>query len=94
MTSEIFFFDQHYIHNDFKGKTSIKKVLPVIAPELSYSRLEIQGGADASKAWWEMVGPGTLDTKRRSIEENLREYCGRDTYALYVIWKHLKEITG
>ena len=86
------FFDQHYIHNDFKGKTSIKKVLPVIAPELSYSGLQIQGGADASKAWWEMVGPGTLDTKRRSIEENLRAYCGRDTYGLYAIWKHLADM--
>lgn len=86
------FFNQHYIHNDFKGKTSIKKVLPVIAPELSYDGLEIQGGADASKAWWEMVGPCTPDAKRQEIERNLREYCGRDTYALYVIWKHLKEM--
>lgn len=88
------FFDQHYIHNDFKGKTSIKKVLPVIAPELGYGDLEIQGGADASKSWWEMLGPGTSEAMRLDIENSLRQYCGRDTYALYVIWKHLRELVG
>ncbi len=41
------FFNQHYIHDDFRGKSSIKKVLPVIAPSLSYNDLEIRQGIQA-----------------------------------------------
>ena len=33
-----------YQHPKFKGKSSIKKVLPVLCPELSYGDLEIQNG--------------------------------------------------
>jgi CRISPR/Cas system-associated exonuclease Cas4 (RecB family) len=33
-----------YIHPDFKGKSSIKKVLPVLVPDLSYDTLGIQNG--------------------------------------------------
>jgi hypothetical protein len=83
------FFDQHYIHNDFKGSASIKKVLPVIAPELHYSDLEIQGGAEASKSWWGMIAPSTSQEERSEVARNLKAYCTRDTYAMYVIWKHL-----
>ncbi len=86
------FFDQHYIHNDFKGSASIKKVLPVIAPELHYKDLEIQGGAEASKSWWHMIAPSTSTEERDGVAKNLKEYCGRDTYAMYVIWKHLQDM--
>jgi hypothetical protein len=87
------FFDQHYIHDDFKGSASIKKVLPVIAPELRYSDLEISGGTQASNAWWEMVNPSATPSKSKEIQKNLLIYCGRDTYAMYVIWKHLNELS-
>ena len=35
------FTAQHYVHKDFRGSTSIKKVLPVLAPELSYKNLAL-----------------------------------------------------
>jgi hypothetical protein len=88
------FLDQHYIHNDFKGKTSIKIVLPVIAPELTYSDLEIHGGAQASNEWWKMVGAGISESERDAIRNNLRTYCTRDTYAMCVIWNHLQELVA
>lgn len=87
------FFDQHYIHDGFKGSASIKKVLPVIAPELKYDALEIHEGAQASKSWWSMLGAGTSSEEKIKIEKDLKIYCGRDTYAMYVIWKHLQEMT-
>ena len=34
----------YYIHPGFRGRSSIKAVLPVAAPELSYAALEIGGG--------------------------------------------------
>ncbi len=86
------FIAQHYVHKDFKGKTSIKKVLPVLAPELKYSDLEIQEGATASKLWWEMIAPSTDEAIKKATEENLKKYCGLDTYAMVAIWRHLSEL--
>jgi len=86
------FFDQHYIHDGFKGSASIKKVLPIIAPELKYDDLEIHEGAQASKSWWSMIGVETSQEEKDKIAKNLKIYCGRDTYAMYIIWKHLQEM--
>ncbi|OGC94348.1 hypothetical protein A2389_01145 [Candidatus Adlerbacteria bacterium RIFOXYB1_FULL_48_10] len=89
---EKIFLAQHYIHHGFRGRTSIKKVLPVIAPEFSYADLNIHEGGQASNEWWRMVGPTSLPEERKEIAKNLKEYCGLDTEAMYVIWKHLMEL--
>ena len=86
------FLSQHYIHHGFRGRTSIKKVLPVLAPELSYSTLEIHEGGQASSEWWHMVAPTTTNEEKKEIAKNLKEYCGLDTYAMYAIWKHLQDL--
>jgi len=36
----------------FKGRTSTKKVLPVLCPKFSYKDLEIQNGTEAMEGWW------------------------------------------
>ena len=86
------FTNQHFIHPKFKGKTSIKYILPVLAPDLSYKALDIQEGGTASNTWNQIVS-GEL-TKEESEEktENLKTYCKLDTYAMYRIWKYLREI--
>lgn len=86
------FKKQHYVHPGFKGSTSIKKVIPAIAPDLDYAGLGIQGGAEASNAWWTMVSPATSVEEREKIAHDLKIYCGRDTYNMYAIWKHLVEL--
>ena len=91
---EKIFTEQHYVHPGFKGKTSIKYVLPVLCPELSYKELAIQEGATASNEWWRMIGPLTSDGEKRAIASALREYCKLDTYAMYAIWKTLGEVGG
>lgn len=83
------FKKQYYVHPDFRGSNSIKKVLPAIAPELNYKDLGIQGGAEASDSWWKMVSPATPKDESDVIKNDLEKYCERDTYAMYVIWKHL-----
>lgn len=83
------FQKQFYVHHEFKGKVSIKKVLPVMVPELSYKELEIKEGGAAMDAWYEMVfGNGSREDKKK-ISADLRTYCGLDTYAMYAIWKKL-----
>ena len=44
------FAGQHFVHPDFRGSTSIKAVLPVLVPELSYKTLAIQEGGAATEA--------------------------------------------
>lgn len=86
------FQKQYYVHPDFRGKTSIKKVLPPLAKGVSHSDLGITEGGQASDAWWRMVSPATSQEEKKEIAKNLREYCALDTKAMYVIWKHLQEL--
>ncbi len=88
------FADQHFVHPDFRGSTSIKAVLPVLVPELSYKDLAIQEGATASEQWWKMVAVETPAGERAAIAAALRDYCKRDTFAMYAIWKKLHEFGG
>jgi len=80
------FKDQFYIHPDFRGKTSIKYVLPALAPNLSYKDLGIQEGATASNAWNDIATGGEKEVEKKA--KDLLEYCKLDTYAMYAIWKH------
>ncbi len=84
---------QHYVHKDFKGSTSIKKVLPVLAPHLDYKKLNISEGGAASESWWKMVGPTTPDSEKKQIAKDLKEYCGLDTFAMFEVWRYLKNLS-
>ncbi len=86
------FKKQHYVHPDFRGSTSIKKVLPVLVPELSYKELNIHEGGQASNSWAEMVSPATHPDVSEKIAADLKVYCGLDTYAMYAIWKELQKL--
>lgn len=83
------FSKQYFVHPEFKGKTSIKNVLPVLVPDLSYKELEIQEGATASDTWNKIVNKeyGSQDILQKV--EQLKVYCKRDTYAMYKIWEYL-----
>jgi len=86
------FNNQMYVDAKFKGSSSIKKVLPVLAPELCYKRLNIQEGLDASQKWFEMIYNTILIKDKQRIANDLRQYCHLDTYAMYAIWKYLIDI--
>jgi hypothetical protein len=81
------FHKQYYVHPEFKGSVSIKYVLPALVPDPQYKELSIRGGAQASEAWWAMVT--SLDLAEQELVANdLKKYCGLDTYAMYAIWRH------
>lgn len=86
------FKKQFYVHKDFKGSTSIKKILPVLAPELSYKTLGIQEGGTAAESWNKMVNEGLSEEEKNKIVTDLKLYCGLDSLAMYAIWKVLDEI--
>ena len=89
------FSDKLYIHPDFKGRSSIKKVLPVLVPSLSYSNLGIGDGLTATISWFRAVKWETLNVaERQRIFADLEEYCELDTLAMVEIFKELVALTG
>jgi hypothetical protein len=83
------FSKQLHVHPSYLGKTSIKYVLPVLVPQLSYKVLAIQNGAMACLRWYEMVAKEMEKKDAEEIYQNLLTYCGLDTLAMYKIYEHL-----
>jgi hypothetical protein len=83
------FSHQHYVHPDFCGSCSIKKVLPVLIPALSHKNLTIHEGMAASLSWYRMFGPEKSAKERDETWGNLIEYCELDTFAMVEIFRHL-----
>ncbi|MBI2610129.1 DUF2779 domain-containing protein [Candidatus Giovannonibacteria bacterium] len=86
---EDIFRKQYHIHRDFRGGTSIKRILPVLVPELSYKELEIRDGGSAADTWNKIVSGGFNDAQKEKSINDLKIYCGLDTYAMYSIWQAL-----
>lgn len=84
------FSKQFYVHPEFRGKTSIKKVLPVLIPHLNYQDQDIRDGSTASQSWYKMIFSSMSDDEKESIASALKSYCALDTYAMYAIWTFLK----
>ena len=73
----------NYYHPDMLGSWSIKAVLPTIAPDMDYSKLEgIQEGTAASSAYLEAIHPATSAERKEEIREELLKYCKHDTQAM------------
>lgn len=88
------FSKQYYVHKDFKGGTSIKDVLPVLVPELSYKDLAIQEGGTASQSWDKITSEEISQAEKNVAARDLKLYCERDTFAMYAIWRFLQQLTG
>lgn len=81
-----------YVHKDFKGKYSIKKVLPVLDPELSYKDLNVSDGSMAMNAWKKMVFETASEVEKEQIKKDMLEYCKLDTWAMVRIHEFLREL--
>jgi hypothetical protein len=82
-----------YLHPKFKGSWSIKCVLPVMVPELSYDGMEIGKGDQAMMAWWEMVKGNIPTNEIDKIKKALLKYCELDTWAMVKILEKLNSFT-
>lgn len=81
---------KHYEHPDFCGSKSLKAVLPVLVPSLSYQTLDIQEGGDAPAVWNLMLSANT-ETEKQEWNRRLKAYCKLDTLAMVEIHKVLQE---
>lgn len=88
------FSKQHFVHPNFNGSTSIKAVLPVLAPNHSYKEMDIQNGQNASVRWFDAVtGAVDADTAEHTFDALLK-YCCLDTLAMVEIYKYLTDLVS
>lgn len=83
-------FKAAYVDARFEGSTSIKKVLPIVCPNLNYDDLEVKDGSLAMEAWQRMIN-ATPD-EAEIIASDLLKYCERDTLAMVEIYRFLIEL--
>ena len=86
------FADETVIDPGFKGSASIKDVLPVFKPELSYSDLDIQKGDAASHLWKKVTIENPNSSNGNKVYSDLIDYCKRDTWAMVEIHRELEKM--
>jgi hypothetical protein len=82
------FKDDMYVDKAFRGSWSIKNVMPVLVPELSYKTLGIQNGSTAQQRWIQAVLEESRDDKEQ-VFDDLLKYCELDTLAMVEIFNVL-----
>jgi hypothetical protein len=79
----------YYIDPAFRGRASIKNVLPALVPSLDYSSLDISDGLTAS-AMWHRLATGTTAENPDTVRSQLTEYCHLDTLALVELFRFFR----
>ncbi len=85
------FRKKYYKTETMEGSASIKKVLPAICPELSYSDLEIGDGMTASNSFLELYSRSD-EQYIATTRENLLKYCHLDTLAMVKVFEVLQGV--
>lgn len=81
-----------YYHPKQCGSASIKKVLPVLVPDLSYTDLEIGDGGTASSEYTRVTFGHVTDEEREHVRASLLKYCHLDTLAMIRIIQALRRL--
>jgi hypothetical protein len=84
-------FKDGYVDIAFGGSTSIKKVLPVIAPDLTYKGMDVANGTDAMEAWIRLINMPECPEKAE-LRQGMLEYCKLDTYAMVRIFETMERV--
>jgi hypothetical protein len=79
-----------YVDARSKGSTSLKEILPITIPDLTYKTLGIQGGTAAMTEWSNLVFSNLSDDEKLQIRIDLLEYCKLDSFAMVEIYKFLR----
>jgi len=86
------FIRRNYYHLDFNGLYSIKKILPVLVPEMTYDGLNVKNGTDAIVKHYQLASGALSEEEGRRVKSGLLEYCAQDTYAMVRLHERLIEI--
>jgi len=84
-------FKEGYVDINFQGSTSIKKVLPVLVPELDYAGMDVASGTDAMEAWQRLVNLQSGEEKDE-LHKTMLAYCELDTLAMVRIFEFMEKV--
>jgi len=73
-----------YFDIGFKWSASIKKVLPVLVPEMSYQNMEVANWSIAMDNLFKIIS-GSISENREHLIQELLRYCWQDSYAMLKI---------
>jgi len=83
-------FKGGYVDIAFGGSTSIKKVLTVILPNLTYDNMVVANGTDAMEAFTRILEmPDGAD--RKKLRHDMLEYCKLDTFAMVRMFEEMQK---
>ena len=88
------FRKMEYLHDDFKGSYSIKNVLPVMCPDLSYDGLSVSNGAEAVVEYEQLIFGDVAEELKEEKFDALLEYCKLDTWAMVRIFQELEKMVN
>jgi hypothetical protein len=86
------FKNGYFVDKGFMASASLKKVMPIVVPELSYKDLAIQEGGTASNSWPKLFDKNLSKAEREKIYRDMLAYCQLDTLAMVEILKVLKSL--
>lgn len=86
------FSQMWFVDKGFFGSASVKNVLPVLAPELSYKELDVSDGLFARRIWTQTILEDKNQDKKEKIMSDLSKYCTLDTYGMVRILEELRKI--
>lgn len=86
----------HVYHPGFGGSFSLKSVLPVLVPGLSYDELEVSDGSVAALELARLLlrGGALADAEKTRLREALLRYCELDTWGTVLLLERLRELAG
>lgn len=82
---------EHLCFREFMGRTSLKVILPVLVPTMSYKEMMI---ADGNAAGWGFRRMLATDdpAERETLRQALLDYCRQDTLAMVEIHRALSQL--
>lgn len=82
----------HVYLEEFRGRSSIKRVYPALVPGAGYGDLEVQDGDHAAVEYRRMFSSATTPEIKSQIVRSLLDYCERDTQAMVEVFQALKQL--
>ena len=85
---------RHVYDPAFRGRTTLKKVLPALVHDLSYAGLVIQDGGTAVARFARMATGDITGSEALLVGQQLRDYCRMDTLAMVRLHEVLSDLAG
>lgn len=86
--------EDYVYHPDFRGSFSIKKVLPVLVPDLSYAGLDVANGDTAITRFARMAKGEISGDEVTATRRQLLDYCKMDTFAMVRLHETLSQLAA